>query len=154
MTAIRERINDDLKKAMKGGDSFTVIVLRTINAALHNKTIEKRGRGGGETLTDEEIVEVLSREVKKRREAAALYRQGNRVELAEKEEKEIVIVSGYLPEQLDEAGIEKIVDEVMAGLKQTQGGVALSDVMKALMPKLKGRADSRLVTEIVKKRLP
>ena len=93
---MKDRINDDIKAAMRSGDSFVLEVLRGLKAAFHNKSIEKRGKGEEEELSDEEMVEILNKELKKRKDAVELYLQGNREELAEKEKKEASIIEKYL----------------------------------------------------------
>jgi uncharacterized protein YqeY len=146
---LQQRINDEIKAAMKGGDHFTLDVLRFLNAALTNKSIEKRGRGLAEGLTEEEVLEILSREVKKRREAAELYKKGNRSDLAEKEEKEIIVIQKYLPAQMSREEVEKKVVEILSKTEAKDLGSAMKEVMK----ELRGKADSRLISEIVKERL-
>jgi len=146
---IHQQINDDLKTALKAGDQFTVDVLRFVNAVLHNKSIEKRGKGQSEELTDEEVIELLAREVKKRQEAAGLYQQGGRLELAEKETKEIVVIHKYLPAQLSREEIEAEVAKVLLKTQTKDFGL----VMKAVMTDLRGKADAKVVSEIVKQRL-
>ncbi|MFH1759365.1 MAG: GatB/YqeY domain-containing protein [Patescibacteria group bacterium] len=152
---LKEKINENLMVAMKSGDAFAVEVLRGLNAVLHNKEIEKRSKEGEDELTDEEVVEVLSREVKKRKEAVELYKQGNRPELAEKEEKEMVIIQKYLPEQMSEEEVEKVVNEQIKILRSAQndGESSFGNVMKAVMAELKGKADGKVVSEIIKEKL-
>jgi len=145
-----QKIQDDLKTALKGGDQFTVDVLRFINSSFHNKAIEKRGQGQAEELNNSEVIEVLQKEVKKRQEAAALYRQGSRPELAEKEEKEIFIIQKYLPAQMSREEIEKEVTRILTMLNIVNFGEA----MKAVLAELKGKADAKVISEIVKQIKP
>ncbi len=135
---------------MKSGDSFTVGVLRFVNAALHNKAIEKRGKGQSEELTDDEVIEVLQKEVKKRQEAVILYNQGNRSELAEKEAKEISILQKYLPAQMSREEIEQAVKRILSEANPGNFGEA----MKAVMAELKGKADAKIISEIIKQAKP
>lgn len=142
-----ERLGEDLKAAQKSGDTDKVGVLRFVIAQIRNKEIEKRGQGKEGSLTDTEAEEVLQREVKKRRDAVELYTQGGRPELAEKENKEIELISAYLPKQLSREEVEKVINELIAGQSE------FNAVMKAAMQQLKGRADGKLVGEIVKAKL-
>jgi len=92
---IKEKINQDLKSAMKKGDKLKVSVLRMLNSDIHNKEIEKK-----EKLNDQEVQEVIFSEIKKRKESIEQFKKGNRDDLAEKEQKELKILKQYLPEQL------------------------------------------------------
>ena len=116
-------------------------------AAAHNRQIEL-----GRALTDEEVVEVLGRQVKQRRESIEQFRAGGREERAQAEEEEAAILAEFLPEQLGEDELRAMVDEAVA---QT-GAAGPSDmgrVMGALMPRTKGRADGKLVSDLVRQRL-
>lgn len=146
---LSEKINENLINALKSGDAFSVEVLRSLNAAFKNKSIDKRGRGEKEELTDEEVVDIVNKELKKRREAAGLFARGRRNDLAEKENREAEILVKYLPEQLSMEEVEKMVDEVIAG-----GASDLGGVMRVLKDKIRGRADGRMVAEVIKKKLP
>lgn len=160
--ALKEKIQQDLKEAIKGKEELTAVVLRMLLASLISKEKEKRykiGKGKPEMaeaelikesqLNEEEIIEVVSVEVKKRKESISSYEQGGRPELAEKEKKEAVILYRYLPEQLSEEEIKKIALEAVqkTGAKEQKD---MGRVMAELMPKVKGRADSGLVSKIVK----
>jgi len=149
---LHQKIVDDLKGAMKAGQEFEVGVFRFLLASLHNKEIEKKGKGLESTLSDDEAIEVLTRESKKRKEAIEAYKKGNRTDLAQKETKELEIIEKYLPEQLSEEEIEKIIT---AAIKKT-GAVTVKDfgkVMGEAMKELKGKADASLVSKIVRKRI-
>jgi len=146
---LKDQIKEDLIIAMKGGDDFSVVVLRGVNAALHNKSIEKRGKGEDEELSDDEVLDVLNKEVKKRKEAVVLYKEGGREELADKEQKELVLLQKYLPEQMSREEVEKKIEEILAGLETKDFGAA----MKAVMAELKGKADGKEVAEIIKEKL-
>lgn len=151
--SLRQIINNDMKTAMKGGDQFTLDVLRFLNSAFGNKSIEKRGKGLSEELTDDEVLEILNREVKKRREAAELYKKGSRQDLAEKEEKEILIIQKYLPAQLPREEVEKIIDNILLTKLTTSHVVSFGEAMREVMKELRGKADSRLIGEIIKSKL-
>ncbi len=137
---------------MKAGNSEKAGVLRMLVAAVKNKEIEKRGKGGEPILTNDEIVDVLSREAKKRRESIEVYKQGGREELAQKESAELAIIQQYLPEQLSEQEIEKIIDEAIAKTGANSIG-DLGKVMGEVTKQIRGKADGKLVSEIVKRKL-
>ena len=143
-----QQINDDLKAALKEGRVFDLGVLRMISAALKNMSLEKRAKTGSDQLTDEDALAVLSREVKKRKEAAEVYTNGARPELAEKELKEVGVILPYLPAQLDEVKIEQVVKKAIEVVGKDFGAV-----MREAMKELKGRADGKVVSEIIKKRI-
>ncbi len=159
---LREKIDQDYKEFFKAKDEARVSTLRMLLAAIKNKELEKRTKLSKSEpvekleelskLNDEEIIGVVSSEVKKRKDSAEQYRQGGRAELAEKEEKEIKILSGYMPEQMGEEEIRKIV---AAAIKETGVGDIkdIGKLMGALMPKVKGKADGGLVNKIVREEL-
>ena len=136
-----------MRDAMRARDERRTSTLRMAMAAAHNRQIEL-----GRALTDEEVVEVLGRQVKQRRESVESFRAGGREERAVAEEAEAAILAEFLPEQLGEDELRAIVDEAVA---QT-GASSPSDlgrVMGALMPRTKGRADGKLVADLVRQRL-
>ena len=147
---LKEKIESDFKKALENKESEKISVLRLLKAALKNREILLRGKD--KELDDNEITQVISREIKKRRESIAAFKKGNRLDLAEKEEKEIAILKEYLPEQLSDDKIKEIVKEKISEI----GALGPSDfgkVMGVLMKELKGKADGAKVAEIVKKQL-
>ncbi len=144
---LKSKITADITIAVKGRDQFTVDALRMVISAVKNKEIEKKA-----DIDDKAIISILSTLVKQRREAAELYRKGNREELAAKEEKEIELLKKYLPEALSDDELVKIV----AGAAEEVGASSLADmgkVMKAVMGKVAGRADGTVVSDLVKKQL-
>lgn len=150
--ALYQKIADDLKNAMKSGDDFQVGVLRLLLSSFRNKEIEKKSKGLEPDLSEEEIVEVLSKEAKKRREAVELYGKAEREDLASKERKELEIIQKYLPAQLSE---EEIGKSVRLAIERT-GAKDIKDFGRAMaeaMKELKGRADAKTVSEIVKRNL-
>ncbi len=136
------RIKENLKKAVKKGNSLEVSVLRMSSAALHNAKIAK-----GEKLSEEEEIEVLSREAKKRKESIEAFENAGREELAEKERKELEILEEYLPEQISREELEQIVRETIEFVGASSKA-DLGRVMGAVMSKVKGRAEGALVKEI------
>jgi len=147
-----QKIKEDLSKALKSGDTLRISVLRMVLSSLHNKEIEKKGKNQNSELTEEEIIEVLKREAKKRKEAIETYLKGNRNDLADKEKKELEIIIAYLPKQLSEEEIKKIVQEAIQKLG-AQSEKDFGKVMGFLMKELKGKADAGLVSQIVKESL-
>jgi len=152
---LKVKIQEDLNSALKDKKELEVSVLRLILAAVLSKEKEKRFKSGKAqeiSLTDEELIETISSEIKKRREAIELYTKGGRQELADKEKNELEILQKYLPKQLSEEEIKKIVSEAIAktGSKEIKD---MGKVMAELMPKVKGKADMSLVSKIVKELL-
>jgi len=161
--SLKEKIQADIKKAMQDKDALKVSVLRMAMANILNKEKEKRAKlnkaGEEESkldelskLTDEEVMEVISSEAKKRKDSIEQYRKGNREDLAEQEEKELSILNSYLPEQMDEEEIRKIVKQKIEEL----GVSTLQEtgkVMGAVMPQLKGKADGNVINKIVQEEL-
>ncbi len=147
---LQNKITEDLKIAMKAGNSFAVDTLRMLLSSLHNKEIEKKGKGGDSALSDEEVIEVLSKEAKKRKEAAEIFNNAGRQNLAEKEFKELELVKKYLPEQVSAEEIEKIVKAAVekTGAKTVK---EFGKVMAEAMKDLKGKADASSVSEAAKK---
>ena len=144
---MKQQIQQDLKKALLQRDQLKTGVLRMFLAALVNKEKER-----GEQITEEQAQSVLLTEAKKRKEAAEAFEKGGRRELAEKEREELEILRKYLPEQMPEEEIRKLVKEAIAktGASSPQD---MGKVMAELMPQLKGRADGAFVSSIVKELL-
>ncbi len=145
-----ERIEKDFKQALQQKKTEDLEVLRGLKTALHNKEIELRSQK--KEMTDEIIFELVQREVKKRREAAELYKKGKRDDLAEKEEKELNILNKYLPEQLSD---DKIKERVLKVIKE-MGPVGPQDfgkVMSKVMSQIKGQVQGNKVREIIEKQL-
>ena len=144
---LREKFDADLKVAQKAEESERVLVLRYLLSQLHNKEIEKRGQGKDPSLTEDEIVSVFQKEVKKRKESIELFRKGNREDLARREEEQLAYIVSYVPAQMDSAAVGKAVDAMLAsGIRDTNA------VMKAAMRELRGKADGKMVAEIVKEK--
>lgn len=141
---LTDRIKEDLKNSLKSGASERAGILRLFIAELQNKQKEKFGGSPG-ALSDEDATAVLQREAKKRREAIELFRKGNRVDLVKKEENELKVIGEYLPQQLTRAEIKAAVEKL-----KTKGLADFNSLMRESMKELKGRADGKLVGEIVK----
>ncbi|MBI5814009.1 MAG: GatB/YqeY domain-containing protein [Nitrospinae bacterium] len=145
--SIKEKLTEDMKTAMKAKDALKLSTIRMVTSAIKNKEIDLR-----HPLTDGEVEAVIGTAIKQRRDSAEQYRAGGRNELAEKEEAEIVILMTYLPEQLSEEQVKNLVAEAIAET-QASGANDMGKVMKALMPKTKGKADGAVVNRLVKEAL-
>jgi uncharacterized protein YqeY len=145
---IKELIEQDFVKAMKEKDAFKISTLRMVKAAIKNSEIEKIG-----ILDENELIKLLDNLIKKRLEAIELFKQGNRQDLAEKEEKEIKIIEQYLPKALTNEQIAAIIDKIILELK-AESQKDFGRVMKRTLEELKGeRVDGKIVSSIVKEKL-
>ena len=152
---LKQQIQKSTTEALKAGDHFLVGTLRMLLASITTKEKEKKYKEkieGEAQLTDEQILDIISSEIKKRKDAIALYQQGNRPELAEREQKEIDILIKYLPAQLSADALKKLVAESITstGAKEMRD---IGKVMSDLNPKIKGKADGGEVSKIVKELL-
>jgi uncharacterized protein len=138
--SLQERIQSDITAAMRGGDALRRDVLRMAANAAY--AIEKREQ---RPVTDDEYLGVLTREVKTRRESVEAYTKGGRADLAEKEQSEIDILAGYLPQAMSEAEIDGLVEEAIAATGATSAR-DLGKVMGWLAPKTRGRADGKVLS--------
>jgi uncharacterized protein YqeY len=145
--SLTDQLQAEMKTAMRSGDTLRRDTLRMAMAAAQNAAKDKRA-----PLTDEETLEVLGREVKKRRESIAAYESAGRDDLAAKEQAEIDILAPYLPEQLGEEEIRALAREAVAASGATSPK-DMGRVMSGLMPTLKGRADGKTVSRIVNEEL-
>lgn len=144
---LNERLNEAMKEAMRAKDSLRLNAIRLIRTAVKNREIDER-----KSLSDQEIIAVLSSLVKQRRESEQMYRENNRPDLADKEEQELAVVQEFLPTQLNAGEIEAIIEEAViatgaATMKE------MGQVMKLVTARTTGRADGRQVSELVKARL-
>lgn len=147
--ALTDRIQSDLTAAMKARDTATTTVLRALVAAVKNARVAEGAAG---EVTDEQAVELLTKEAKKRSESIEAYEQAGRDDLAEKERLELEVIRRYLPDQLDDDELAALVDEAIADTGASDPG-DLGRVMSAVMPKVKGRADGKAVNAMVRDRL-
>ena len=143
--AMKQQIQMDLAQAMKKKDDTKVSVLRMLKASILK--FEVSGKEKTEA-TDEDILGLVNKEIKQRKDSAEQFKEGNRFEMAEKEEKEMEILIAYMPPQMSEEEIKKIAQEVIdeTGAKSKQD---IGRVMGALMPKVKGQADGAVVNKVV-----
>lgn len=149
MAELKIKLRDDLTAAIKSRDELRAATLRMALAAI--TTAEVAGASARE-LTDDEVLGVLGKEAKKRREAAAAYDGAGRTELAERERAELGVLEGYLPARLDDAELGAIIDEVLGGLT-VSGPAAMGPAMKGVTARVAGRADGAHVASLVRQRL-
>lgn len=144
---LKEKLQQDVKDALKSGDRKKRMVLGMVLSAIKNKEIEKRGE-----LSEEDIVAVIASEIKKRRDSLDQYQKGGRLDLAEQEKKEAEMLMAYMPEQMSEdevrAEVKKAVSETGANNMKEMG-----KVIGAVMTKVKGKADGQIVSQMVKEEL-
>ena len=140
--SLKEKLLSNMKEAMKSKDSVKLGTVRSVISAVKNQEIDLK-----KELSEEEILTIVSREVKKRKEAAVLYEKGNRPELKEKEIQEMKILQTYLPEQVSEKDLRRRIQEVI----DETGAEGMKDfgkVMKTLVPEFKGKADNSFIKEL------
>ena len=144
---LRDKIDTDTKDALKAGAKDKVSTLRMLNAALKNKQIEKR-----RPLTEEEVIETVRSLIKQRQDSIEQFAKGGRQDLVDKETAEIAVLERYLPQQMAREELEAMV---RAAITQTgaQGARDMGKVMKAIIPMVGGRADGKLLSELVKNAL-
>lgn len=145
--SLQDQLLAEMNKAAKARDRIKLSTIRLIRSAIKNKEIEKR-----KPLEDEEIFKVISSMIRQRGESIQQFRKGGREDLVKKEEAELMILQSFLPEQLSEEQIKKLIDEV---LKETEATTFkdMGKVMRTLMPKIAGRADGAKVNQMVREKL-
>ncbi len=144
---LEERLVDEMKQAMKSNDKIRLSTIRMIRSAAKNKEIEQRKK-----LDDEGMIRVIQGMVRKAEDSIEQFQAGGRIDLVEKEKKEVEILTSFLPPSIGQEEILRIIDESIA---ETQAS-SLKDigkVMKSVMPKLGGKADGKLINQLVKERL-
>lgn len=145
---LAERITEELKAAMREKDQLRMDTLRMLKSDIKNAEIDKHS-----VLSDEEILSIVQRSIKKRRDSIEMYKTGGRQDLVDRETREATILAAYLPEQMGEEEIRALAKEAIA-----QSGASskkdMGKVMGALMPKVKGKADGKLVQQVVSSLLP
>lgn len=147
---LKDTIQEDLKAAMIAKDEQKLSTIRMLKSAIQYFEIQKGG--AGYEATDEDIIEVVGREIKKRKESIEMYEKGGRPELAEKETTEMTTLQNYLPQQLTEEEVRKLIDDAV----NKSGATQMSDmgkVMGILSPQIKGKADGGMVSSIVREKL-
>jgi Uncharacterized conserved protein len=145
--ALREKLFEEMKLAMKARDELRLSAIRLIRSAVKNKDIDLKRE-----LDDREIVDVISTLCKQRRESIRMFGEAGRNDLVAKEEKELAVILDFLPRQLGRDEVAVLVDTAIAE-SGAQGSRDMGKVMKALMPHVSGRADGRMVSDLVKEKL-
>ena len=144
---MRERILNDLVSAMKNKDKETLTVLRMVKGAIQLEEINKK-----QELNDEDVIAVLSKQIKTRKESIVEFEKAGRIDLVEQTSKEVEILNKYMPEQLSEEEVLKIIDEAFNELKPEKPS-DMGKLMGFLTPKLKGKADMSFVSKTIKEKL-
>ncbi|MDZ4227677.1 MAG: GatB/YqeY domain-containing protein [Candidatus Levybacteria bacterium] len=144
---LKQKIQDELKQAMLSRDVLKTSVLRMVKSAITYYEIQKGG--AGYEATDEDVLQVIQKEAKQRRDSIEEFKKANRLELVDKETKELEMLQVYLPQQMSEAQIREIVKQTIREINATTAA-EMGKVMGALMPKVKGKADGGLVSRIVR----
>jgi len=145
--ALADRLQEELHRALRAGDTLRVSTIRLARAAVQNAQIER-----GRPLTDPEVEEILGREMKRRREAIDAYTKAAREDLARKESLELAILAEYLPPPLTEADVRAVIRETVSQLG-ARGPQDMGRVMGAVMPRVKGRVEGGLVNRLVREAL-
>lgn len=147
---LKQQIQNDLKNAMFAKDENKLSTIRMLKSAIQYYEIQKGG--AGYEATDEDVIDVIGREVKKRKESIELYEKGGRIDSAEKERQEAQLLETYLPEQLPEEDVLRLIDNAIS----SSGASSIQDmgkVMGILMPQVKGKADMGIVSSKIRERL-
>jgi uncharacterized protein YqeY len=144
---LEERLFDEMKQAMRSNDKLRLSTIRMIRSALKNKEIEQRKK-----LDDDGVIRVIQGMMRKGEESLEQFQLGGRMDLVEKERKEIEILKSFLPQSLSQEEVLKIIDQC---IEETQASSLkdLGKVMKSVMPKLQGKADGKLINQLVKEKL-
>lgn len=145
--SLKQQLLDDMKEALRAKEKIRLNTIRMLRSQIKNREIER-----GEELSDDEVLQVLSKAEKTRKEAIELYRRGNREDLAAQEETELAVIRGYMPERLSEDELRALIGQVVAEVG-AEGMRDMGKVMGAIMPKVRGRADGQIVNRLVKERL-
>ena len=149
---LRARLNDDLKDALKAKDQLAVATLRLILAALKDRDIAARGKGNSDGVKDDEIIQLLQKMVRQRRDSNEAYQNGGRQDLAEREAAEIEVIKRFLPEELDEAAVQSAIEQTIAEL-QASSVKDMGKVIGTLKERYAGRMDFGRASQLVKQRL-
>lgn len=146
--SLLEKLNDDMKQAMKEKEKLKLSVIRMVKSSIQKEEINQ-----GKGLTDDQMLVLLNRELKQRRDSLQEFEKAGREDLAEQNRAEIEVILAYLPKQLNETEIRQIVEETIAQVGATSKK-DLGKVMGAMMPRVKGKADGTLVNKVVQELLP
>ena len=141
------QINEDIKISMKNKDAFKLSVIRMVKGAMQLEVINKK-----RDLNDDEVIAIIAKQIKMRKDSIEEFKKASRDDLVEKTQKEVDILVTYMPEQLNEEEIIKVIDEVFEIVKPTSMK-DLGMIMKEISPKVKGKADMGLVNKLIKEKL-
>lgn len=141
-----DKINEDLKEAIRGKDALSLSVIRMLKGDIQLKTIDKGN------LTDDDIIAIVSKQIKMRKDAIGEFKKASREDLVSQNEQEIEILNKYLPEQLTYDEVVKIIDEAFSKVNPTSSK-DMGLIMREVSPKLKGRFDMQQVSSLIKERL-
>ena len=144
---MRDKILKDIIEAMKNKEKERLSTLRLLKGAMQLEEINKKGE-----LDDTEIINLISKQIKTRRESIEEFKKANRLDLADKTEKEVEILSSYMPEQLSEEEVLKLIDEAFNEVKPTSMK-DMKNIMAFLNPKISGRADKSFVSKVIREKL-
>jgi uncharacterized protein YqeY len=150
--SLKQRIQNDLKEAMRDNDERRKTVVRLIMAGIRNAEVDARTDGRGGVLSENDILAIIRREMKQHEESLAEFRQAGRVEMVAEQMAELEILKSYLPQQLSREQITALAQQTIADVKATSPKQQ-GEVMKALLPKVKDIADGKLVSEVVRELL-
>ncbi len=148
--SLKDTITNDMKTAMKAGDSGKLGTIRMLLAALKQREVDERI-----VLTDADIVAIVEKSIKQRRESIAQFTTGNRPDLVEKEESELKVLAAYMPAQMSDAEVDAVLSAAVAEVAATgvTGNAAMGKIMAIIKPKLAGKADMQAVSAKVKAKL-
>lgn len=146
---LKDTIKEDMKAAFKAGDTATRSTLTMLLSVIQNRELDKRAKGKEPVLTDEEVIEAISSEIRKRKDSAAQYAAGGRPELAESETAEAAVLMKYMPEQLSEDAVKKLIADAIKATGAA-GAQDIGKVMGAVTKNTKGKFDGGRVSELVK----
>ncbi|GAK57357.1 GatB/Yqey family protein [Candidatus Vecturithrix granuli] len=145
--SLKEQLTQDMKTAMKQKEQIRLSIIRLVRSAIKNREIEL-----GKDLEDDDVLKVMATLVKQHKDSIEQFEKGGRTDLVEKEQAELDILETYLPKQLTEAELSALIQEAIREVGATSAK-EMGKVMKALMPKIQGRADGKLVSQLVKDQL-
>lgn len=151
--SLKDKLTDDLKTAMRARDTERLNCVRMLKSKIQEKEVEARGKHGADHRLDEQaLIDVVASYAKQRRDSIAQYEELGREDLADKERAELALLADYLPEQIDEAELRAIIAAAIADAGATEAR-QLGDVMKRVMPQVKGKADGKQVNAIARELL-
>jgi uncharacterized protein YqeY len=145
--SLSEQLNEDMKQFMKSGDKFALSVVRMLRSAVKNVEIDQR-----RTISDDEVLDILSREIKQRKDASSEFQKAGRQDLVDQSHAEIEVIQKYMPQALTEEELQLIVQQTIVQVGASSRA-DMGKVMSAVMPQVKGRADGKKINEVVQRLL-